>query len=111
MRRRVGSEHLSPAMARLMRVAALTVGRRSNAAAIRVAMHGVRRGSEEQHVAYLIGRNGAGPAIAAAPILALLRKWIDKGVKESGAVTCASLLDFDDLKPGLANHDIVLVRE
>lgn len=111
MRRRGGSEQLSPMMTRLVRFAAWTIGSGSNAAAIRVAMHGIRRGSEEQHVVYLIGRNGAGPAIAAAPILTLLRKWIDKGVKESGAVTCNSLIDFDDLKPSLAEHDVVLVRE
>jgi saccharopine dehydrogenase-like NADP-dependent oxidoreductase len=109
--RRRGSGEWSPAMARLMRVAAWAAGRRSSAAAIRVAVHGVRRGNEEQHVAYLIGRNGAGPAIAAAPILALLGKWIDKGVKESGAVTCGSLVDFNDLKAGLSGHDVVLVRE
>jgi saccharopine dehydrogenase-like NADP-dependent oxidoreductase len=111
MRRDGKAEHLSPATGLLLRVAARMTRTHSNTAAIRVAIQGVRRGVEEEHVAYLIGRDGAGPVIAAAPILALVRKWIESGVPDTGAVTCVGLLDFSDLKPGLINHDVVLVRE
>jgi hypothetical protein len=82
-----------------------------NAAGIRVAMSGSRRNTEEEHIVTLVARDGAGPAISAAPILALVRQWLEHGVKQTGAVTCVDLLSFDDLKPELAGHHIVLVRE
>jgi len=112
MRRRGWVERLSPFSAALIRIAARATRAHANAAAVRVAMSGTRHGSEEeQHVAALMARNGAGPAIAAAPILALVRRWAERGVKESGAQPCVGLLDFADLKRELVEHDVVLVRQ
>jgi saccharopine dehydrogenase-like NADP-dependent oxidoreductase len=111
MRRNGQAEQLSRTTSALVRLAARLTRAHSNTAAIRVAVQGLHRGVEEEHVVYLVGRDGAGPAIAAAPILALLRKWLDGGVKEAGAEACVGMLDFDDLKPGLVGHDVVLVRE
>lgn len=111
MRRNGKAERLSLATGLLLRVAARMTRAYANTAAIRIAVQGVRHGVEEEYVAYLVGRNGAGPAIAAAPILALVRKWVGAGVSDTGAVVCADLLDFNDLKPELVDHDVVLVRE
>ncbi|GEM_PF-1339606 len=113
LRQRGTVRELSPLIAWFVRRAAARRGRHSlgRASSIRVAVRGSRRNHDEEYVAYLVARDGAGPAIAAAPILALVRRWVEKGVKETGAVTCVDMLGFDDLRPELMNHNIVLVRE
>jgi saccharopine dehydrogenase-like NADP-dependent oxidoreductase len=111
MRRNGKANGLSRTATALVRVAARMTSAHANTAAVRVAVQGLRRGVEEEHVVCLVGRDGAGPAIAAAPILALLHKWLDHGVRDDGAVTCVGLLKFEDLKPSLVGHDVVLVRE
>jgi saccharopine dehydrogenase-like NADP-dependent oxidoreductase len=111
LRRRGWVQRLSPMTAWLVRTAARVTRAHVDAAGIRVAMSGNRRSTEEEHVVYLIARDGAGPAIAAAPMLTLVRKWLEQGVQQTGAVTCVDLLRFGDLKPELARHHIVLVRE
>ncbi|HYM47415.1 MAG TPA: saccharopine dehydrogenase NADP-binding domain-containing protein [Burkholderiaceae bacterium] len=108
LRRRGLIKRLSPLTGLLMRAAA---SKQVDAAAIRIAMRGSVRGADEEHIVYLVGRNGAGPAIAAAPIVTLVRKWLEYGTGEYGALACVGLLDFDALKPALAGNDVVLVRE
>jgi saccharopine dehydrogenase-like NADP-dependent oxidoreductase len=108
---RNGRASLSRRMAMLLRFAARMSSPQANVAAIRIAIQGVRRGTEEEHVLCLVGRNGAGPAIAAAPIVALVRKWREHGVSDAGAVPCIGLLGFEDIKPALMDRDVVLVRE
>ncbi len=111
--RRAGSvRHLSPMTARLVRLAARLSRAHGEAGAIRVAVRGLsRRHIEEEHVVYLVARAGTGPAIAAAPILALVRKWVEHGVPETGALPCVGMLSLDDIRPELADHNIVLIRE
>lgn len=111
LRRRGWVRRFSPLTAWFVRTVASLSQAHVNAAGIRVAMRGSRRSTEEEHVVALIARDGAGPAISAAPILALVRQWLAQGVKQTGAMTCVDLLSFDDLKPELAGHHIVLVRE
>jgi hypothetical protein len=111
LRRRGWIEQLSPFAAALVRVGARLTRAEADAAAIRVAVRGSRNGVEQEHVACLIGRASAGPAMAAAPIVTLVRTWLEQGVRDAGALPCIGLLDFADLKPELARHDIVLVRE
>ena len=110
--RRSGSvQGLSPFAAWFVRRTARSARTHGRAAAIRVAVRGTRRNQEDEYVAHLVARGNAGPAIAAAPILALVRRWVEKGVEETGAMNCVGMLDFEDLRPELARHDIVLVRE
>jgi short subunit dehydrogenase-like uncharacterized protein len=105
------SKPLSGMAAWLVRRAAAMKRSDGACASVRVAMRGTRRSAEEEHVVYLIARDGAGPAIAAAPILALVRRWVEQGVNETGALSSVGLLTFDDLKPELVRHDITLVKE
>jgi saccharopine dehydrogenase-like NADP-dependent oxidoreductase len=102
---------LSPFAAGLVRLGARLTRAEADAAAIRVAVRGSRHGVEQEHVACLIGRASAGPAMAAAPIVTLVRTWLEQGVRDTGALACIGLLDLSDLKPELARHDIVLVRQ
>lgn len=111
MRRRGWIEQLSPFTAGVVRLAAYITSADADSAAIRVAMRGTRAGVEQEHLACLIGRGSAGPAIAAAPIVTLVRRWLERGAHDTGAMSCTGLLSLDDLKPELARHDIVLVRE
>jgi hypothetical protein len=111
LRRRGWIERLSPFAGGLVRLGARLTRAEADIAAIRVAVRGSRDGAEQEYVACLIGRASAGPAMAAAPIIALVRTWLERGPGEAGASPCVGLIDFGDLKPELARHDIVLVRQ
>ena len=110
MRVRGWVKRLSPMPTLLVRLAAHLIYVGAKASALRVAVTGVRDSVKEEHVAYLIARNDAGTALSAAPILALVRRWVQEGVKQTGAVPCVGMLGFNDLKPEMAPYDIVLVR-
>jgi saccharopine dehydrogenase-like NADP-dependent oxidoreductase len=110
--RRLGwIERLSPFAALLVRLATVLTRADAVSAAICVSMRGTRRGTEQEHVACLIGRRRDGPAIAAAPIVTLVRQWLERGVHEVGAMASVGLFSLEDLKPELARHDVVLVRQ
>jgi saccharopine dehydrogenase-like NADP-dependent oxidoreductase len=111
LRRRHWLKNLSPFSAMLVRAAARVSSAGTDAAGVRVDIRGVRRSTDEAHVAALIGRDGAGPAIAAAPVLALIRRWLAKGVDQTGAAVAAGMLHFDDIKPELSDCSVVLVRQ
>lgn len=75
-----------------------------------VEVHGEKRGRELTHTAYLIARDGGGAAIAAAPMLALVRKWVTHGVPVAGAMPCVGMFGWEELRNELLGHDVVLVR-
>ena len=58
-----------------------------------------------------MGRDGAGPAIAAAPILTLVRRWLTQGVDDVGAMPAAGLVNLEQMKPELVDCNVVLVRQ
>ncbi len=96
----------------------IRLGRRGNAAAAAAGGGGVRvevRGRSDgqntlAHVVYLVARDGSTPAIAAAPVVALVKKWVAHGVPESGARPAVGLVDWEDVRRELLGHDIVMVR-
>lgn len=89
-------------------------GRRpdSSGGGLRVEVRGRQRASTETltHTVYLIARNGSTPAIAAAPALALVKRWVLHGVPETGARTAVGLVAWEDIRRELLGHDIVMVR-
>lgn len=80
------------------------------AGGMRVLVRGRKNEQEIQHTVFLIARDANGPAIPCSPSVALIRKWVEHGVPDSGAVPCVGLLSWDEIKAELVSHDIVLVR-
>ena len=77
---------------------------------MRVLVRGRKNGEEIRHTVFLISRDNNGLVISCSPALALVRRWIERGVAESGAVPCVGQLTWDEIKTEMLNHDIVLVR-
>jgi saccharopine dehydrogenase-like NADP-dependent oxidoreductase len=77
---------------------------------IRVELRGERRGEELTHTAALLARDRHSAAISTAPILALVKQWLARGVAQPGVMPCVGLLSWDELKAELRDYDIVLVR-
>lgn len=82
----------------------------SAAGGMQVRVHGRKHGADIEHTAFLIARDADGPAIECSPAVALIRKWVERGVTDFGAVPCVGLLTWDDIRAELVNHDITLVR-
>ena len=80
------------------------------AGGMRVLVRGRKNGEEIEHTAFLIARDANGPAIPCSPSVALIRKWVEHGVPDSGAMSCVGLLSWDEIKAELIGYDIVLVR-
>lgn len=73
----------------------------------------VRGDKGEDHLArsvFLVARDGNTSAIAAAPAIALVRKWVRLGVPVAGVTPCVGLLGWPEVRTELLGHDIVLVR-
>lgn len=80
-------------------------------AGLRVELRGAVDGWEQIHVLYLITRRDSGHLLAVAPILALVRKWIEHGVSASGAMACLGLLTWEELRTELlVDDDVALIR-
>lgn len=95
----------------LVRHGARILPTRRFAGGLRVEVRGERRGEELVHTAFLVARGRDSPAIAAAPILALAKKWLTRGTSERGVRPCVGLLDWDELRAELCAHDVVLIRQ
>ncbi len=78
--------------------------------ALAVMMKGEIAGQEVDHVAYLIGRSKSSLVIPCAPAASLIKKWVNQGIDKPGATSCQDLLQMDDIRLELSQHDIVLVR-
>ena len=75
-----------------------------------VELRGEKAGERLSRSVFLLARDGNTPAIAAAPAVALVKKWVRRGVATAGVVPCVDLLDWAELRDELMGHDIVLVR-
>lgn len=75
-----------------------------------VEVRGERRGEPLDRSVVLVARDGSTPAIAAAPAIALVRKWTRQGVSAAGVTPCVGLLDWPEVRSELMDCDIVLVR-
>ncbi len=85
-------------------------GRGGPAGGMRVLVRGSHDGEELTHTAYLIARDTNGPAIPCSPSVALIRKWVQQGISETGAMPCVGLLKWDEIRAELSRYDIRLVR-
>ena len=77
---------------------------------MRIVVRGRKNEEETEHTVFLISRDTNGLVISSSPALALVRKWVERGVPDAGAVPCIGLLTWDEIKAEMVNHDIVLVR-
>lgn len=94
----------------LVRLGARILPTRRVAGGLRVELRGERRGEDLTHTTFLIARDRHNAAISAAPILALVKKWLARDVSTSGVTPCIGLLDWSELRAELVDYDIVLVR-
>jgi len=79
--------------------------------AVGVRISGLANNSQAiVHNIFLVGRSGAGPIIPCAPVIGLVKKWVNDGVTQSGAMNGYDLIGFDDIKDELRHHDVVMVR-
>jgi hypothetical protein len=83
----------------------------SNVGGMRVLVRGRRNDEELEHTVFLIARDNNSLDISCSPALALIRRWVDRGVPDFGAVPCVGLLSWDEIKAEMLDHDIVLVRQ
>ncbi|MDH3371159.1 MAG: saccharopine dehydrogenase NADP-binding domain-containing protein [Gammaproteobacteria bacterium] len=83
----------------------------STAGGMRVLVRGRRDGEELEHTVFLIARDSNGLEISCSPAVALIRRWVNHGVPDFGAVPCVGLLSWDEIKAEMLDHDIVLVRQ
>ncbi|MBI3546001.1 MAG: hypothetical protein HY081_05330 [Gammaproteobacteria bacterium] len=84
--------------------------RGGEAGGMRVLVRGTRNEEELTHTAYLIARDANGPAIPCSPAVALIRKWVEHGIHDTGAMACVGLLTWDEIRAELANYKISLIR-
>jgi saccharopine dehydrogenase-like NADP-dependent oxidoreductase len=75
-----------------------------------VEVRGDKDGEQLARSVFLMARDGNTPAIAAAPAIALVRKWVRQGVSAAGVTPCVGLLDWPEVRSELMDYDIVLVR-
>ncbi len=86
-------------------------GHRHGGGGLRVEVRGRRAGNETlAHTVYLVARDGCTPAIAAAPAVALVKRWLQYGVPQTGARAAVGLVAWEDIRRELLGHDIVMVR-
>jgi len=75
-----------------------------------VEIRGTKNGSRAKNSIFLVARDENSTAIAAAPAIALVKKWVREGVSTSGIKTCVGLLDWASLRNEMVDYDIILVR-
>ncbi|MBI3777499.1 MAG: saccharopine dehydrogenase NADP-binding domain-containing protein [Gammaproteobacteria bacterium] len=75
-----------------------------------VEVHGDKGGERVTRSIFLVARAGNASAIAAAPSVALVKKWVREGVSATGVTPCVGLLEWSDVCGELLEQDIVLVR-
>lgn len=80
------------------------------AGGMRVLVRGRKDGQEVEHTVFLLARDANGPAIECSPAVALIRKWVEHGASDAGALPCVGLLTWDEIKAELVDYDITLVR-
>lgn len=82
----------------------------SSMGGMQIRVLGQKNGNELAHTMYLIVRDENGPAISCSPAVALIRKWVEHGVPDSGAMPCVGLLTWDEIKAEMVDYNITLVR-
>ncbi len=80
------------------------------AGGMRVLVRGRKDGQEIEHTVFLLARDANGQAIECSPAVALIRKWVEHGTSNTGALPCVGLLTWDEIKAELVAYDITLVR-
>ena len=110
LKQRRGGVSLAPWAPWLNRLAQVFGNAGEDHFGIGVIVRGEQAAQSLSHDVYLLGRRGSGPAIAGSGSVVLLRRWLQQGVHEGGAVMAADILSLDDLRPLLKQHDVVLVR-
>jgi Saccharopine dehydrogenase NADP binding domain len=77
---------------------------------MRVLVRGRKDDRDAEHTVFLMTRDVNGPAIPCSPAVALIRRWVERGVTTPGAVPCVGLLTWDDIRAEMVDFDITLVR-
>lgn len=94
----------------LIRLDRVLGGKTRSGAGMRVRVYGYRDGQALAHTVDLIARDDNAPAIPAAPVLALVKRWVRDGVPHCGAQPAVGLLTWEEIRSELLGYDIVMVR-
>jgi len=78
--------------------------------AIQVQVQGTEGDRVVNHAATLIETDSASMGITTSITVTLIKRWVEDGVSESGAMTAIGLVSLDDIKSGLIENDVKLVR-
>ncbi len=78
--------------------------------AIQVQVSGTFGGQEVRHCATLVEAEDEGLGISNSILITLVKRWIEDGVEDSGAITALGFVSLDDIKPELIEHNVKLVR-
>lgn len=78
--------------------------------AIQVQVGGTEGEREVNHAATLVETDSASMGITTSIVVTLIKHWIDDEIVDSGAVTAIGLVGLDEIKPGLIENDVKLVR-
>jgi hypothetical protein len=108
---RRGNQPVSAAMARLAaRLAHVGGFFGGQTSGIVVFVKGIENGDVVTHSVALVEQDGADPGIVTSLVKTLVRRWVEIGVPEAGAVGAVGLLSLDEMKPALIDHGVRLVR-
>ena len=110
LKRRDMIQNLPQPAALLLRTLSRLRGVGNRHGGLGVEVRGTKDGGRAIHSIFLIARDENSPAIAAAPAVALIKKWAREGVPGPGIKTCVGMLDWPSLRDEMAEYDIVLVR-
>lgn len=78
--------------------------------AIQVRVLGTHGNREVSHSVTLVEAESEGLGIVTSLVITLVKRWMENGVSEFGAVTAVGYVGLDDIRPELIHHDVKLVR-
>ncbi|KPK12271.1 MAG: hypothetical protein AMJ68_02855 [Acidithiobacillales bacterium SG8_45] len=78
--------------------------------AVQVQVLGTREDRPVEHSATLFETDSENLGLLTSIPVTLVKRWVEHGVPEAGAVSAIGIVDLETLKPELIAHDVKLVR-
>jgi len=78
--------------------------------AVQVQVLGTKGDKAVEHLATLFDADSEKLGLLNCIVVTLIKRWVEHGVPEFGAVTAIGVVDLDTLKPELIAHNIKLIR-
>ncbi len=78
--------------------------------ALQVKVSGTQGAQSVEHSATLLEPDSEGLGITTSIVVTLVKRWVEYGIPEAGAVTAISVVELDSVKPELIDHNVKLIR-